>query len=477
LIAAGIVSVPATQVDLGNGAWRIIATIMAVTIAGVASSAVIYAATPLYIKVFPDPQIIGLLSSLYFLVGSVSAGLCGGIGDLYGRRTTLAWVLAIVALGGTIGASIGHPYVVVVAHAVQGVGIAVPTLCLGLLREHVPAPRLPFAVALVATASTGTAGFFFFLAGFIMDHYSWRWTFIVGLLFLVPAISLLLTFIPHTARTARPSKVPAVNGLMFGLSSLCLLLATGKAGESGLFAVDTLCLFALGLLVLYAWVRQSLRIETPMVDVRLLLRPGLAATIAAYGLLSVGVNQFPQVLIYVGRATPAAGIGGGLSSTLASAMLVPFSILSLVGGPLAGLAAARYGRRVVFLTGMALVAVPWAMLALLHHSHMTLSVIAIVAGFIYGGSSPAFRIALVGESPPSRTSSAMGIAEVLRAFSMGIGAQLVAMLMLGNHAKPERMSIAPGNFHLLLALVFVTLAGAFGIYQLFGGREQKFRES
>src|SRR5260221_392450 len=79
-----------------------------------------------------------------------------------------------------VGGSVSDPDFVVIAHAIQGVGIAVPTLCMGLVREHVSVARVPVAIAIVTTITTATAPIFFLLAGYIMDHYSWRWTFLIG---------------------------------------------------------------------------------------------------------------------------------------------------------------------------------------------------------------------------------------------------------------------------------------------------------
>lgn len=450
--------------------WSAIAIIACVALAGVGSSTTIYAATPMYVRIFPDPKIIGWLSSIYFLVGAISAGLCGGIADLYGRRRTLLWVLAIIALGGVVGGAVSDPHYVVIAHAIQGVGIAGPTLSMGLIRERVSPARVPVAIAIVTTITTVTAPIFFLLAGFIMDHYSWRWTFLAGVLIIVPTIALVLAFLPDSRPSQTPPHVPWLNGSLFGLAALALLLGTGQINDSGLLAPSTLAGLLGGGVLFAAWAWHSHHTPVPMIDVRLLERKGVAVIIIVYGLLSLSMMQFGQIILFVGRAAPLGGYGAGLSGTQVAALLAPQSLLALIVGPLCGLAVLRFGHRAVFLSCLCAVTGPWLALLLFHHSATTLLITVLIAGVGGGALLPAFRIALQAEVPASRASSAMGLAELLRSLCMGIGAQLVAAALIARPGAAHGTSLDPVRFIWLIGGMLGAVVLAAAIYALFGSR-------
>ncbi|MFT3966437.1 MAG: MFS transporter [Sphingobium sp.] len=455
--------------------WKIIATLCFVAIAGTGSSAVIYAATPMFIKVFPEPRIIGWMSSIYFIVGAIAAGLCGGIGDLYGRRATMISILSIVTVAGVIAGALTDPLHVVAVHAIQGLGVASPTLNMGLIRENIAPRRVPFAIAIVTTATTATAGLFFMLAGYIMDHQSWRFIFWFGPFLLVPAILLLMAFVPNSRPASVPRTVPVLNGLFFGMAALFLMVGVGELSQSGLAGRPFLIL-AIGALCLFGWIRNSLSTPTPMVDVRMLGQRGLAAIMLVYALLSLTMFHFGHVLLFVGKATAQDGYGGGLSGTAIAAIMVPQGFLGLLFGPLAGVLVQRYGHFRVFLASLSLASLPYLILLLLDHGYATLLLVVVAAGMVGGVIAPAFRIALQEEVDISRASSAMGLAELLRALCMGLGAQVVAAMLAHNAAATQvSPSLDPTRFTTLMAGFVILMGIAAAVYAAFGSRQGKIQ--
>lgn len=450
--------------------WKIIATLAFVAIAGTGSSAVIYAATPMFINVFPDPKIIGWMTSIYFIVGAVAAGLCGGIGDLYGRRATMIWILMLVSAAGIVAGSLSNPVYVVACHAIQGLGVAAPTLNMGMLRENVAPKRLPLAIAIVTTATTTTAGLFFMLAGYIMDHGNWRYIFWFAPVLLVPAVLLMLAFIPASRPARTPRAIPVLNGLLFGLAALFLMIGVGELSQNGM-ATRPFVLLALGVVFLLGWIRNSLVTPTPMVDVRMLGQRGLAAVMVVYALLSLTLFHIGHVLLFVGKASPLGGYGAGLTGTAVAAIMVPQGFIGLIVGPFTGLIVQRCGHFWVFLTTLCFISAPYVVLLLFDHDYVTLLFTVVAGGITAGAMAPAFRIALQAEVDVSRASSAMGLAELLRALCMGLGAQVVASALVHGGAGQPNPALDPARFNLLMLGFIVLMAIAAATYAAFGSRK------
>ncbi len=462
----------APPIEAAASDWKIIATLAFVAIAGTGSSAVIYAATPMFITVFAEPKIIGWMSSIYFIVGAIAAGLCGGIGDLYGRRATMIWVLMLVSVAGVFAGSFTTPLYVVACHAIQGLGVAAPTLNMGMLRENVTPKRLPLAIAIVTTATTATAGLFFMLAGYIMDQGNWRYIFWCGPFLLVPAVLLMLAFIPPSRPEQTPRKIPFLNGMLFGLAALCLMIGVGELSQDGA-SIQPFAILALGVAFLLGWIKNSLSTATPMVDVRMLGQRGLAAVMVVYALLSMTIFHIGHVLLFVGKASPLGGYGAGLSGTAVAAIMVPQGILGLLIGPFTGVFVQRFGHFRVFLTTLCFIGSPYLVLLLFNHSYVTLLVAVLAGGVASGAMAPAFRIALQAEVDASKASSAMGLAELLRALCMGLGAQVVASALVHGTAGQTSPALDPTRFNLLMTGFIILLALAAATYAIFGSRKGK----
>ncbi|MET0241330.1 MAG: MFS transporter [Sphingobium sp.] len=461
--------------------WKIIATLAFLAIAGTGSSAIIYAATPMFIKVFAEPKIIGWMSSIYFIVGAIGAGLCGGIGDLYGRRATMLWILALVSIAGIVAGSMSNPLYVVAAHAVQGLGVAAPTLNMGLIREHIAPRRVPLAIAIVTTATTATAGLFFMAAGYIMDHSSWRYIFWCGPFLLVPAMIALLLVVPRSAPSNKPRSIPVVNGLLFGMSALLLMVGVGELSQGG-FAYRPLGILGLGILFMIGWIVNSLKIPVPMVNVRMLGQRGMAGIMVVYALLSLTMFHFGHVLLFVGKAASHDGYGAGLSGTAIATILAPQGFIGLLIGPFTGVLVQRYGHFKVFSVVLAFSCLPYLTLLLVSHSQITLLAVVLIAGMTGGALGPAFRIALQEEVDASQASSAMGLAELLRALCMGLGAQVVASALVhgqgaAGHAAAGGPPLDPTRFTLLIGGFVVLMASSAVVYFIFGSRQGKIGDS
>ncbi|CAN7216210.1 MFS transporter [Phenylobacterium sp. LjRoot225] len=462
-----------SEAEWKSSEWAIITTLAFVAIAGTGSSAIIYAATPMLSSVFTDPKVIGWMSSIYFIVGAIAAGLCGGIGDLYGRRATLIWVLLLVSVAGVVAGLQSDPNLVVAAHAVQGLGVAVPTLNIGLIREHVSPKRVPMAIAVVTTATTASAGLFFMLSGYVLDYHSWRYIFWFGPLLLVPAVLFLMAVVPGSRPAQAPRAIPFLNGVLFGLAALFLMLGIGELSQGGLALAPVGWLIA-GAVFIAGWVFHSLRTPTPMVDVRLLQQPGLAAIIVVYALLSLSLMHFGHVILFIGKAAAHDGYGAGLSSTVVAAIMAPQGFLGLLTGPLAGFAVQRFGHYKVFLACLCTAAIPYFLLLAVDHAFVTLLMVVLISGFVTGALMPGFRIALQEEVDEARASSAMGLAELSRALCMGVGAQIVAAALASKTVGPgEAAGLDPTRFTLLMVGFLALIALAAGIYARFGSRQGK----
>lgn len=131
--------------------WLIVAVLIAVEIISAFETSMMYAALPTFTQVFStDSSAVGWTVTSFLLVAAASAAVCGRLGDMYGRERVLIVVLICAAAGSIISMAFGSLWAIIIGRAIQGVAGAILPLCIGLAREHLPAKKVPMAIALIS---------------------------------------------------------------------------------------------------------------------------------------------------------------------------------------------------------------------------------------------------------------------------------------------------------------------------------------
>src|SRR6266581_2035129 len=144
------------------------------------------------------------LLTVFLLVASVATPVLGKLGDQYGKERLLVLALAIFLLGCIGAAAAWNIWSLIAFRAVQGAGGAVFPLSFGIIRDEFPPDKVGVGIGLVSAVFGVGGGFGIVLAGLIVDHFSWRWLFIVGSIGIAAALALVVRFVPES-----PVKTPS----------------------------------------------------------------------------------------------------------------------------------------------------------------------------------------------------------------------------------------------------------------------------
>src|SRR6266699_2423727 len=191
--------------------------------------------------------------TVFLLVASVATPILGKLGDQYGKERLLVISLALFFIG-SIGAA-----------------AAVFPLSYGIIRDEFPREKVGVAIGLVSAVFGIGGGFGIVLSGVIVDHVSWRWLFIVGAVGIGAALVLVHRFVPESP-IKTPSRVDYVGATLMSGGLIAMLVALTEGEHWGWTSSRTLGLAAAAVALLAAWGVAELRIEAPMVDMRMLAR-------------------------------------------------------------------------------------------------------------------------------------------------------------------------------------------------------------
>ncbi|MET0371391.1 MAG: MFS transporter [Sphingobium sp.] len=446
-----------------KGVVGLIFALWVAEITGSFETAMIYAALKALIADFKDPVLVGWLVTTYLLIGAGAAAMAGRLGDIYGRRRVLMILLAVGVIGSLMSAFSVNYAMLLAGRALQGLTGAILPLTIGLVRENMPRERVPMGIGLmISGASAGTAAGLV-IGGMIVDHLSWHGVFMASAVF--AAVSFVLTFALVPRSTPRPRDAPLdwLGGMLFVPAILALLLAISNGPKWGLFDARTLATLAGGIVLFALWIRQSLRAVDPMFDVRLFRHRQVVVANLATALVAMGTLQITLVFSVLLQAPKWTMIGLGASATLAGLAKLPSNVGSLFAGPLSGWLTQRHGGRIVMIIGGLVTSAGWLLTMVSHDSILMITIILCIISF---GATMLFAVGptiLIGAVPQDRTSEAAGMMTVVRQASLGIGAQIVTILLATDTViAPEGGARYPtsGAFMLTMGVIVALSLGA-----------------
>ena len=357
--AATIAATPAAR----NGAadakpWVLAATILASSIAYIDESVVNVALPAIETDLATSVVVIQWLVNAYTLCISALVLVGGAAGDLYGRRRIFVIGLSLFAAMSIwcgLSPDVGE---LIVARAIQGAGAALLIPCsLAIIGATFDEAERGKAIGTWAGFSAIAGAIGPLLGGFIVDHVSWRWIFLINPVLALPTLWIALNKVSE-------SRDPEATGGLDWRGALLVLLGLGSLAF-GLMSAPVLgwrhgivvAAVLIGAALLAAFLWQEAHSRAPMLPLALFRSRTFSVvnllTLLLYGALGGAFFFLPFALIQV-QGYPAA---------VAGAAFLPFTVimgaLSRWGGGLLD----RFGARAPLIIGPAIAALGLALLA------------------------------------------------------------------------------------------------------------------
>jgi EmrB/QacA subfamily drug resistance transporter len=380
--------------------------------------------------------------TVFLLVASVATPILGKLGDQYGKERLLVISLTLFLIGSIGAAAAWNIWSLIAWRALQGAGAAVFPLSYGIIRDEFPREKVGVAIGLTSAVFGIGGGFGIVLSGLIVDNVSWRWLFIVGAIGIAIAVVLVHRFVPESP-IKTPSRVDFLGASLLSGGLIAVLLALTEGESWGWKSGRILGLFAAGLVLLVAWGVAELRVDEPMVDMRMLARrevlfTNLTALVSGFAMFGcfVLVPNFVEMPHGVANSVKSfVDYGFHASATKAGLYLLPSSVTLLFAGPLTGLIGRRTGFKWPLAAGLMLTAVAAGSLAEWHdepwHILAAMAVLGIGVGFAFAAMATLITEAV----RPTETGVATGMNTVMRTVGGVVGGQVGAAL-LAAHTIP-----------------------------------------
>ncbi|ROO83893.1 MFS transporter [Actinocorallia herbida] len=390
------------------------------------------------------------------LSAAVATPVIGRLGDLFGARRVLRWVLPLGLAGQVVTAMAPALPVLLAGRALAGVGSGVFPLAYTLIRAHAGDREVSGIGVMSSMLAFGGAAAWV-LAGPVIDGPGWRW------LVAVPAALLLVgTFLAR--RLPETDGSPGQRVDWWGAVLFAGWMGAGLAGLTqgpswGWASPGVLGLAGAAVVLCAVWVRVEGRVPQPLMDPRMLRLRGvwtanLGSILAGFCLMAAGVLM--PLLV---QAPVRDGFGFGGTATDTALVALPASLSMTVTGMLAGMAARRIGARAVLAVGGILTSASYGAMLLLHTEMWHLMATNAVRGAGIGLAYAAVAALVVAAVPLAQTGVATGVNTLLRTVGAGLGTQATAVMVAAFAGAREGFLLAFGTCTVLaLGVVAAALA-------------------
>ncbi|MCA2211421.1 MFS transporter [Jidongwangia harbinensis] len=370
-----------------------------------------------------------LITTALLITGAVLTPVAGKLGDRYGGKRVLLWLMAVVSAGGLLAGVAPNLPVLLAGQVLQGVMVGALPLSFILVRRHLSAGESQAAIGVVLALFTGGGIIGMLVAGPIAHGLSWQWIFALPTIAIVGATVAVARWMPDDPPAPSGDRIdwPGVALLGTTLLALVLGLLTVTGGGLPWYAVGAVVLVVAALGT--GWVVVERRAAAPMVDLRMLARPAVRGAIVLTFVMSI---TFGMVVILIPQmfAVSADGYGFGLSTTDIGLLLLPGAIAGAVSDSVGGFAARRFGARAVVVVGIVVTAVTLVALAAVHDAAWQLAVAKVLTAFAAGAGTTALLAGTASAVEATDTGIATSLLVVTRLFGVILGAQATGTILV-----------------------------------------------
>ena len=385
--------------------------------------------------------------SAYLVAGAVMTPVSGKLSDMYGKKRIIVILISIYTVGLIISPFSTDYFTLLISRILQGIGISVFPVTFGLVRERFPREKLAISQGIISSMFAGGSVLGLAIGGTIVQFYGWRLTFFSIIPIAICLIIVIIKFIPTEKKQIETTKIKQkdssqkfdiLGSIFLGVSIISFLLfitfiRTNSFGynddplESIRFPINSLYFLIIFVGSFIAFLLYERRTKFPIISSNLFLeRRILSANII---LLFVGMFMFTvfQTLpILIQSPYP---VGFGNNAVQMSLVQMPFALVLLILGPLAGLIITRIGQTTPLLVGTLAMSLGFCLLSFMRLNELYISTYLVIISIGISLTNVSSTNIVMVQSSFEQIGISLGISNLLRIIGSSIGPAIAGLFM------------------------------------------------
>ena len=388
-------------------------------------------------------ELMAWVFSAYMLTSTIMIPVAGKFSDTYGRKPIYLLGMVLFLIGSALCGTATNMTQLIMYRAFQGIGggMLFPVALATVADLYAPSER-----GKIQGVMGGIWGFASvigpFMGGWIVDNAhianidSWRWIFYINVPIGIAAIAVVLTKFPKTEKRETSIDYAGLATLSLGLVMLLLITIWGGDTYDWLsWQIMALAAGSAACLLLFAYAET--RAKDPIIP-PFLFKESIF-TISAIAMFLMGVSMFGLLSF---MPTYMQGVIG-ISATYSGAVLIPLTIMLVLGSFLAGSLMARFGYKIFAVLGTVIAATGLFMLSRLGVSPPIWVAILemMVLGFGLGLTMQTYVVASQNAVSRKVVGTATSTLTLIRMLGATIGVTMLGVVM--NHKFKESLHKQP----------------------------------
>lgn len=408
-----------------NSGWRTLGILSFLGIIVMFDETMILPAIPDFIRDFGiSYSTSSWLLSAYIIAAAVMTPIAGRLSDIYGKKKMLLIVMGIYTVGVLAGRFATNIEFMLLARALQGVGMAMFPIAFGIIRESLPEKK--FATGQTIFGATFPAGAIIGLVGgaVLIQNFGWQSTFLAILPAAIVLWLVILKFMHLPKPTIPTNDAPVdksidIKGTLLLACTIVLFLSGITFLENKDTGFYVPALFIGSAISLAAFIMVEKKTRQPLLDLKLMKSKTFLPPTVVLMLIFLSIFTVYLTIPVMVRSPVPLGFGG--DALAAANVQLPFMVVFLVTIVISGLILNRIKNTKLTLIGTVIATIGFFMLVLFHSTEFMVSIgLTVLAVGLSLSIAGGFNVILMSV-PMQMTGIALGMTLLLDLVGMSVG--------------------------------------------------------
>ena len=334
----------------------------------------VLAASVMYIEIMLTPSLpkissdyhinsaqASLILSLYTVFGTAINPIVGKMGDMYGKKRILTYVLVAYCVTVTATSFAPNYTTLLITRTFQGIGLGIFPLAFSLVREEFPRDLIPRAQGMVSAMFGAGIALGLPVGAFVANAFGWQANYHIATPFVIVLTIIIVYTVKESIYRNPKAKMDYVGAGLLGLALALIVLGLSQGADWGWYSVPVIGMMVSGALVFVPLVMYERRRSDPLLNfkqlaVRNVLVSNIIGVVVGIGMLLA----FTSIVYQLENPKPA---GYSFDIFTAGLYLLPMALTMLVVMLPVGIMISKIGTKPFLFAGGIIGAIGFLMLS------------------------------------------------------------------------------------------------------------------